>query len=315
VSRGRDDRRSNDGSGPAVSRRSVVAALSATLLGVGGGCATPRSPSSGDDGDSPPVRTTIDDTPSASPETDRPVGGGCLPADACSLDATVPVGDGEVAVGGVQRQASLFELTFPDSFGVRAPDGRGYVLAAVRASADVRAGDVRLVTDDDRYEGWVDAGLPVRAAVQEAHRPFDADRGRGWVAFELPAPLGGETLAVGVRGGDRSVPLPTPLVDALRRPPELAADSVDVPDRVTLGDEIVVTVRASNDGESPGVFRASVNESGGAGLFYRPNRVRLPIAAGETAATTVEVRPTERGTARVGVALPSGGELYEVSVD
>jgi hypothetical protein len=116
--------------------------------------------------------------------------------------------------------------------------------------------------------------------------PYTSGEGdTGWVGFAAPDSVTDSDLRLRVQFGGETEgavrwPLPEDAAAALRSPPpEFVVTSFDVPETVSSSEPVTVSATVENRGDGAGTFRAAFNELG---PMYRPNRVELDLAPGES---------------------------------
>lgn len=231
-----------------MDRRRLLAVCGAGLAGVAG-CLS-DSPLTTDDPTGSPT-TTPEGTPGGDSDT--------------SLTANDPV-DGLTVEDVVVKEAVTYESTM-GSGGVLAADDRQYVIAWVRADREVTPEQFVLLGDGRNWE----AGLPDTAgAVNTAIAgrggaplggTLGTDDQSSYVGFEVPSPLDDAEIRLGFEddrdSGEWS--LPESAVDRLRTAgPRFELESLSVPDEVSQGDPLSVSLTVTNVSETDGRFLAAV---------------------------------------------------------
>lgn len=231
-----------------MDRRTFLFTTLATGSSVFGGCVR----GSGDSGGT-------GQAPTGSTETPKP------PASASSngspTDST-PV-EGVVVDDIVVRKAVRYESTM-GSGGVLAGDGQQYVVASVRADRRLSAADFRFETGDNSWSpGLPDtAGGLNRAVAGRDGGPVGRNIGDdgSYLAFTIPSPLSASSARIRFSGADDATwPLSTELETRLAAPtPEFTLDSLDVPERVSQGHPLPISLTVRNVSETTGRFLAAL---------------------------------------------------------
>lgn len=197
-----------------------------------------------------------------------------------SLGTTRTALGAQVTVTDVAVRDSVAALVYPDALGVLDADGGRYLLARVNVDNEVPdPEEFDLIADGGQYSGGVDFGFGVRG-----FDPYGSGaRGRGWIAFEVPAPLEAETARVVV--GEAAWRIPDRHVRRLRQPkPEYELLSFSVPDAVDPAEAIDAEATVRNTGDYPGTFRAVLTfRGGGFPCCVGPDPLVREIPAGERA--------------------------------
>lgn len=177
---------------------------------------------------------------------------------------TPPAGN-DIAVSAiVVRKAVRYESTL-GSGGVLAADGQQYVVATVRTDRDISPADFALETDANSW----DPGLPDTAGGRNrsvaGHGGGPVGRSYGgdsdsYLAFAVPSPLSGSNPRIRYTGDDKDEwPIPD------RQRARLGADGarfelrdLSVPESVSEGEPLDVSMTARNVSETDGRFLAAV---------------------------------------------------------
>lgn len=191
---------------------------------------TPKSPSSGSSNDSPTDSTPV---------------------------------EGVVVDDIVVRKAVKYESTM-GSGGVLSGNGQQYVVASVRADRQLSASEFTFETDDESWSpGLPDtAGGINRAVAGRDGGPVGRNIGDdgSYLAFTVPSPLSASTPRIHYSGQEEeSWPLSAELKARLAAAaPEFELDSFDVPETVSQGDPLPVSLTVSNVSETDGRFLAAL---------------------------------------------------------
>lgn len=218
---------------------------------------------------------------------------------------------GVVVEDAVVRKAVTYESRM-GSGGVLAVEGRQYVVASVRASRDLSPSDFAFRTDADSWRpGLSDTvGATNRAVAGRGGGPVGHSLrgdGRSYLAFEVPSPLSASNPRIRYAPGDSEWPLPTRMADRLEAPsPRFELVSLTVPESVSQGEALSVSLTARNVSETDGRFLAAV---------YWPTRViadddesrvvERDVAAGEetTASMAIDTSYTASEDGPVGLTV------------
>lgn len=270
-----------------MKRRAFLAtggiALSAVLGGCQGEASTPAS--GGSPTDSPGPET---DTPK--PETDTP--GSDTPEPDTDTPGTSP--DGIDIESIIVRKAVTYE-SIMGSGGVLAAEGKQYVVAAVRSNRELSASAFSFVTDDDSWQ----PGLPdtlgaenvsvagIEGGAVGGHHATD----KSYLAFVVPSPLSASNPRIRFEEDDLEWSLPAAETERLAAPaPRFELDELSVPDEITQGDTMEVSLTVTNVSETDGRFLAAV---------YWPTKriadddeshlVERDVGAGESVTATLSI--------------------------
>lgn len=239
-------------------RRGLLQSTALALVGTAG-C------TGGLDDDAADDRTTSS-TPSGTTRTtsEEP------PTDQTTDETTTTLTEPPLAVEDVQIQSSFFYNNYPDAAAVAAREGTQFVFVELELVGSLEhlpsPDEIALVTDDRRFEGTLAPGSSDGAwELREWEQPYGTEPIQsGWVAFEVPAPLDADQIALTYESGGRTFlePLDSETVEALARPPaEFEVVAFDYPESVQQGESFEVSVVVENTSEVDGVFRAVLNQS------------------------------------------------------
>ncbi|MFB6123056.1 MAG: hypothetical protein ABEJ78_06330 [Haloferacaceae archaeon] len=251
------------------SRRQLLASLGVGLAGLAGCNAAP------DDG------TPADPTPSDTTGTPTPTPTSTALGDTATVDGV------SVTVSDLVDAHSFLYLSAPDAFGVTVADGQ-FAFVTVDAGGDAPpAPDAFALTFDGKrrtattYRDYGPAGdLPV------PDTEYATDDPRGYLGFEIPAPLDADSVAVALDDAVRWT-VPESELAPLRSPPPSFAVEYDVPDVVARDEAIPVSLSIANEGDGRGTFRGALNHEG---PLYGASDFAVTLDAGES--TTHEERIT-----------------------
>lgn len=201
---------------------------------------------------------------------------------------------------------------------IRSADGQ-FVFVTVDASAvdpPPSQGAFTLVTADARHDPvQTDHRYPVDLAVPgEPYAPGqETPRGRGWLAFDVPAQL---TTAPSLRLERDTDSWEWELdTEKATTPPPAWEWSASAPATVTPDETFDITVTAENVGDGPGTFRGAVNFSY---PMYRPNGFDIALDSGASGEATVSASSDEAdpGTElEYDVRTPAGQSTVAVAVE
>jgi hypothetical protein len=114
---------------------------------------------------------------------------------------------------------------------------------------------------------------------------YDAERGSGWVLFELPEVEDASDAALRWPGGEWQPG--SSLRERLSSPAPTLSVEWSVPDTVSVGDQPTIEFTVTNESDRPGRFVAGLNRTGG-GIAYMPvAAIHKLIPAGETVSWSV----------------------------
>jgi len=215
----------------------------------------------------------------------------------------------------VVRKAITYE-SIMGSGGVLAAEGKQYVVASVWADRELSASDFTFETDEQSWQ----SGLPDTAGAINhtvaAHeggavgRRFVKDQ--SYLAFVVPSPLSATNPRIRFTGDSEAEwPLPDAAVERLAAPePRFELDSLDVPDTVSQGETLSLSLTASNVSDTDGRFLAAV--------YWPTNRiadddeshlVERSVAAGETTTATLSLDTRYTTTENEPVTLSVRGHV------
>jgi hypothetical protein len=224
------------------------------------------------------------------------------------------VGETELTVFDPAVHEFVLYYSSPDSMDVADVPGRVLLVHARAGQPNDPPPDApgvdafSLVTDEESFQGRADA-----RSLSQYPGGYATESPNGWVAFELPAPLGVDTASVTV--GDARWTVPEPLLERLNRDePSWRLESVTLPDRLVEGERFAVQLQVRNTSAVPGVFRGALNVAG-VNAAYAPHPFAREADSGETAVFRHTDTAPEAGRS-VGLHLRTtlGDEdrLYEV---
>lgn len=248
-----------------MNRRRLLASCGTCLAGLAG-CLSESPANTAEtpnQTESPPSETTTD-----SP-TERPSG--------TQTDTTPSVGD------IVVRKAIRYESTM-GSGGVLTASETQYVVASIQGPQDASTDGFSLETDADSW----DPGLPKTAG---ARNYSVAGIERPYLAFTLPSPLSASNPRIRRDGEDTEWSLPDGATETLAASaPRFELDSLTVPESVSQGEQLSVSLSATNVAETDGRFLAAV---------YWPTKriadddeshvVERTVAAGESMSASLDI--------------------------
>ncbi|MBV0922638.1 hypothetical protein KTS45_00345 [Halomicroarcula limicola] len=252
-----------------MNRRRLLAACGTALAGLAG-CLS-ESPAGSDDTpnrtEAPPSDTRTGSR-TESP-TDQPAG--------THTDATPAVGD--IVVRKSIRYESLM-----GSGGVLTAQSKQYVVASIEGPRDASTDGFTFETDS---ESW-NPGLPDTVGSRNY---MAAGIERPFLAFTLPSPLSASNPRIRRDGEDTEWALPAGATETLAASsPRFKLDSVTVPESVSQGEPLSVSLSATNVAETDGRFLAAV---------YWPTKriadddesrvVERTVAAGESVSASLDV--------------------------
>ncbi|WP_323192480.1 hypothetical protein [Halostella sp. PRR32] len=220
-----------------MNRREILALCGCSVAGITG-CLS-QTPQQGDDN----TDTSTDG------ETDEPR------TDAVTVDDIVV------------RKAVTYESTM-GSGGVLAGDDRQYVVASVQADGDLRDAEFTFETEAESWQpGLPDTTGAINRTV-EGHdggpvgRSFGGD-GTSYLAFAVPSPLSASNPRIRYEGPANADDGEWPIPDAERERlgadgPRFELDSLEVPEELSQGEQLSVSLTATNVSDSDGRFLSAV---------------------------------------------------------
>lgn len=258
---------------------------------------------------SDPGTGPTEEEPRDSDTTDSPTGSPTTSPD------DPPAPDGVVVEAIVVRKAVTYE-SIMGSGGVLAAEGTQYVVASVRTDQeDLPA--FTFETDDQSWDpGLSDTvGATNRAVAGHEGGPvgrgFSGDGG-SFLAFEVPSPLSASNPRIRLGGSEpQEWALSADQVERLAAPsPRFELQELSVPDAVSQGDALTVSLTVRNVSDTDGRFLAAV---------YWPTEyiadddeshiVERQVAAGETATATLELSTRYTATESGPVTLSVDGHV------
>ncbi|ELY89005.1 hypothetical protein [Natrinema altunense] len=162
----------------------------------------------------------------------------------------------------VVRKAVTYE-SMMGSGGVHAEDGTQYIVASVQADEDLRASDF---TFETAAESWT-PGLPDSrggtnfAVAGHGGRPVGRHSGgeESYLAFAVPSPLSASNPRIRYADADTTWPLTAAGRERLAAPaPSFELLSLTVPDTVSRGEPLPVSLTVTNTSETDGRFLAAL---------------------------------------------------------
>ncbi|WP_121821145.1 hypothetical protein [Halostella salina] len=264
-----------------MNRRTVLATTGVALGAALAGCLGDADPDDATDNTGNPA----DDTAAT---TDGP--------DTTDHTDTTTGGSGGVAVEDIVVRKAVTYTSIMGSGGVLAGPDRQYVVATVRAEEKPSLSGFSFEADGETWG----PGLPdTRGAINYAvagHEggPVSRSLGNGtsYLAFTVPSPLSASDARIRYRGdGGTEWPLPEAATDRLAAAaPQFELDDLTVPDAVSQGDPLSVSLTVTNTADVDGRFLAAV---------YWPTKliadddeshvVEREVDAGETASESIEI--------------------------
>jgi len=259
-----------------MERRTFIATTGAALGAALGGCLAESDDSADPGADGSPTETETN-TPTDVPEVDTQGPGSDSPTPGPSPGGPTdrPPVDGVVVDDIAVRNAVAYESVM-GSGGVLADPERQYVVATVRSDADLSASAFVFEADGQSWE----PGLPETTGATNyavagheggpVGRPVGSDR--SYLAFSVPASLPADDPRIRYTGdadsgGDGATAEPSgglswPLPDAAREGLTDAVATFDlvdlsVPDSISAGDPLSVSVTVENTSETDGRFLAA----------------------------------------------------------
>ncbi|MFD1586514.1 hypothetical protein ACFR9U_05940 [Halorientalis brevis] len=261
-------------------RRQLLTLAGAGLVGLAGCLSDP--------GSGPPEEEPSDPTTTDSP-TSSPTGSPTTSPD------DPPSPDGVTVEDVVVRKAVTYE-SIMGSGGVLAAEGTQYVVATVRSDRNDLP-SFTFETDDQSWESGLSDTVGAANFAVAGHEGGAVGRrlggdGESFLAFEIPSPLSASNPRIRLGGSDPAEwPLSADATARLAAPaPRFELDELSVPDIVSEGDALSVTLTVRNVSDTDGRFLAAV---------YWPTAriadddeshlVERQVAAGESATATLEL--------------------------
>ncbi|MBX0347809.1 hypothetical protein [Haloarcula pellucida] len=240
-----------------MKRRRVLATLGTGLAGVAG-CLS-ESPSTPDE---------ASETPTDDERTDQ---------------RTPSQTHTKVAVEDVVVRKAITYDSSMGSGGVLTGEDRQYVVGSVRGVEDVHDLAYTFETADSAW----DQGLPDTVG---ARNHAVAGHERPYVAFTVPSRLSASNPRIR-RSDGTEWPVPADARDTLAAPaPQFELDSLTVPDSVSQGEQLSVSLTATNVSETDGRFLAAVYwPTKGIADDDESHVVDRSVAAGERVSATLDV--------------------------
>jgi len=263
-------------------RRRTLLATAGVCLGTAlGGCL-------GEADSDDPADDAGDPTDDPADATDGP--------DTSDPTDTTTGGSGGVLVEDIVVRKTVTYTSIMGSGGVLAGPDRQYVVATVRAEEKPSLSQFTVEADGETWS----PGLPdTQGAINYAvagHEGGPVSRsyedGKSYLAFTVPSPLSASDARIRYTGeGSGEWPLPEAATDRLAAAaPQFELDDLSVPDTVSQGDPLSVSLTVTNTADVDGRFLAAV---------YWPTKliadddeshvVEREVAAGETASESIEI--------------------------
>ncbi|MBX0323599.1 hypothetical protein EGH21_11220 [Halomicroarcula sp. F13] len=241
-----------------MNRRRVLAALGTGLAGLAGCQSEPPSTPGETSG------TATDDQRTDSPTSSR---------------TDVPVTVEDVVV----RKAITYESSM-GSGGVLTGDDRQYVVGSVRGVDDGRDVTFTFETDDGSWE----QGLPV---TMGARNHAIAGHERPYVAFTVPSPLSASNPRIRRSEDGTTWPLSQRARETLAAPaPRFELDTLTAPENVSQGEQLSVSLTATNVSETDGRFLAAVYwPTKGIADDDESHVVERSVAAGDSITASLDI--------------------------
>lgn len=178
---------------------------------------------------------------------------------------------------------------------ILAEEGRQYVVAAVRGNVARSSSDFALTADGRAWKpGLTGTGGGTNWAVAGREGgpvgdPIDDDR--AFLAFEVPSPLSASTPRIRLSDGDAEWLLSDDARERLASSgPRFELDALEVPDAVSYGDPLAVSLTVTNVSETDGRFLAAIRWPTTAADDDEFHVVeRSDVAAGDAATTATEI--------------------------
>jgi len=291
------------------SRRALLTSAGAALTGLAG-CLDFLGGT-----DRPSSTATPSPTPTTPAIVDTALG------NAIALDTD---GDGRgdglaVIVSQLTAAHAVRYLTAPDALGVADAGGEQFVLVHVAARGDgtpPAPEGFSLVADGTAYDAGLEAVGPARVDAPVSGRPYGGPDRRGYLGFQVPAPLEADTVAIHLAETGRWV-VPDSAVADLRAPPPTFETTLTVPDGVAADEAIPVRLDVTNTGAGVGTFYGALNHQG---PLHAADPFTFSLPPGESTTRELSVgyyrgsdSPPER--VQFGVVGPGLSESFAVTVE
>ena len=235
-----------------MNRRSVLAAL-ATGTAALAGCLGDSDGENGDDG-----VPTPEPTPTETPTPENPV---------------------DLTVEAVTVAPQVVTLDTPDSIATYGGRDEQFLLAEITTSDEVAPVDLTLTADGEEYEPRERIGEGL-SLYPYGDLYFATEGETGWVAFELPKPLGSLSATLAWPGG--SDDLAGAVVEALNREPTSFDVTVEAPEQVPADSPATFSVSVANTGDATGTFVGALNRTGPSVAYTPETAVELTVEPGAT---------------------------------
>jgi hypothetical protein len=192
-----------------------------------------------------------------------------------------------LAVTVDRLQPGVIELTTPDSIGVSDADGRQFLYLDLDARGpsppSKRALSLRF--DGQSYSPVETASRRLWRAYNDPDGNYTAERGAGWVVFDLPDRGDASDAALTWDGG--AWRLPVDVRARLSEPPPSLSVAWQVPETITPGATPTIRFEVRNAGDRQTQFVAGLNRSGPSVAYAPIDSLRKQIPAGETVSWSV----------------------------
>lgn len=202
---------------------------------------------------------------SENPSSTTTDGGGTASPTRKSPTSTPATGD-EIEVSDIVVRKSVRYESLLGSSGVLAAADRQYVVASVRTTRDLSESDFAFVTDRGSWDpglGDTAGGTNYAVAGHEGGSiGWDpgGDSAQSYLAFAIPSPLSASNPRIRY-GADDSREWPLPAEERAHldaSSPSFELESLDVPETVSQGEPLSISLRARNVSEIEGRFLAAV---------------------------------------------------------
>lgn len=257
-------------------RRRYIA-LAGAALGSLAGCL-----GGGSSGDDP-------ETPDSTPDTTVPGTTGTTVG-----TTETPDGSDDFSVTDLAVETAVTFYEWPGSTTVLAPDDRQFVLATVDGPEEETAPQFTFEADGESWDPSIRGGQHGPESVVDDRRgglvAGDQDP-VGYLAFSVPAPLSAEEPRIVLEDGAATWGLSDAAVAELGRPsPTFALETLDVPETVTRGESLSVSLTVRNTSDVDGGFLTSVHwPTEGIADDDESTVVSGTVAAGETEPFTLDL--------------------------
>lgn len=226
-----------------------------------------------------------------------------------------------LAVENVAVQSSFFYGNHPDAAAVAGREATQFAFVELALVGSLQhlpsPEDIVLAADGRDFTGTLaPASTDGAWELHDRGRPYRVEPIQsGWVAFEVPAPLDADQVALAYESNGRrfSAPLDGEVIERLARPPaEFEVVAFDTPESVERGESFEMSVAVENASGVDGRFRAVLNRSRPS---YAYRLVELEVPAGERREWTGRSDWSVRDSAEARFTLLTPGDDSDATVE